>query len=327
MASVNMRDVARHANVSIATVSHVLNNTRFVKEETRQRVLNSIAELDYRPDAIARSFKTRQRNLIAFVVPDIANAFFATLIESVEQVVSREGYQLLVTNTKETLQRELDSIRMLGSGMVDGFILASTAEQFSDISGVVPSNIPLVLLDRKLPGCSWDTVTVENYASMYRGVEHLIKLGHTKIGYIAGLPRISTTAERLKAYHDAMNHYGLNTQGIVCIGNSMSNCVRPHVLNLLDQKCTALVVANNVMATEAMLEMIERGVHPGSDIELLGYKDSDQAQYGLQHMNLICQPTAVMGRTAGEQMLQRLKYPDMQPRSTVLQPTFIPRNA
>lgn len=325
MSKASMRDVARHAGVSIATVSHVINNTRFVKQETRRRVLDSIRELDYSPDAVARSFKTGRRNLIAFIVPDIANSFFSTLIEEVENIVSRDGFRLLVVNTKETKQRELDNLHILGTGLVDGFIIASTLDSYEEMSRVLPSALPMVFLDRRLPGCPCDTIVVDNYGAMYQGVRHLIALGHTRIGYITGLPRISTTAERLEAYQAAMHSAGLDCEGLVRIGDSMSSCVNAHLTDLLHNGCTALVAANNVMATEAMLQMLEQGLRPGRDVELLGYKDSDQAQYGLQHMHLICQPTVALGRTAGQQMLERLANPELPVRQTVLQAAFVPR--
>ena len=148
MSKVSIRDVAALAGVSTATVSHVINNTRYVKEETKRLVLKSIEELHYSPDATARSFKTGKRNLIAFIVPDISNPFFATMIEEVENVISKEGFKLLVINTKETKEREIDNLRILSSGIVDGFVLASTVENYSDISGIVPPSIPVVLGDR-----------------------------------------------------------------------------------------------------------------------------------------------------------------------------------
>lgn len=324
MPKVSIRDVAQHAGVSIATVSHVINNTRFVKEETRQRVMDSIRALDYSPDAMARSFKTGRRNLIAFIVPDIANAFFATLIEEVETVVGRAGYKLIVINTKETTQREIENVRVLASGVVDGFVVASTLDSWSALEKAVPAGIPMVFVDRRVPGCPWDTVVEDNYRAMYEGVEHLIRQGHRQIGYITGLLRISTTTERLEAYQEAMRAYGLPTQHLVRIGDSMSQCVTAHLSSLLEIGCTALVAANNVMATEAMMQMIDKGIRPGRDVELLGYKDSDRAQYGLQHMHLICQPTAALGRAAGQQLLERLENPGLPVRQTVLQATFVP---
>lgn len=327
MAKVSMRDVASRAGVSVATVSHVINNTRFVSQDTRQRVMQSIQELNFRPDPVARSFKTGRSNLIAFLVPDIANSFFSTLIEEVEDVIGREGYRLLVTNTKEIKQLELEKLHVLSNGLVDGLILASTLDSYQEIVPVLTRQIPMVFLDRKLQGCPCDTVIVEDYHAMYQGVEHLISLGHKKIGYITGLPHLSTTHKRLEAYKDALQKHHLYQENLVQIGTSMSRLVSQNLNVLLKEGCTALAVANNVMTNETVMQLLSRGLHPGREIDLLGYKESNQSQYGLQHMNLIYQPTVALGRTAGEQMLERLHFPDHPVREILLQAEFVPSEA
>lgn len=322
MAKVSIRDVAAHAGVSIATVSNVINNTRFVKEETRKLVLKSIDELHYSPNAAARSFKTGKRNMIAFIVPDISNPFFATLIEEVENVISKEGLSLLVINTKETKNREIESLKRLSSGIVDGFLIASTLENYSEMNGIVPEGLPVVLVDRLLAGAPYDTITVANYQAVSSSVEYLIKRGHKKIGFITGIPRISTTAERLEAYRDTMEKYDLLKDSLICTGTSMTSLVTENLDALLKQGCTALVISNNLMAIEALTILSQRKIR--SEIELVGYKDSEQSQYGLQHMNLICQPVVELGRAAGRQLLERLKNPNMPVQKVLLQAEFQP---
>lgn len=322
MAKVSIRDVATHAGVSIATVSNVINNTRFVKEETRNLVLKSIDELHYSPNAAARSFKTGKRNMIAFIVPDISNPFFATLIEEVENVISKEGLSLLVINTKETKNREIESLKRLSSGIVDGFLIASTLENYSEMNGIVPEGLPVVLVDRLLAGAPYDTITVANYQAVSSSVEYLIKRGHKKIGFITGIPRISTTAERLEAYRDTMEKYDLLKDSLICTGTSMTSLVTENLDALLKQGCTALVISNNLMAIEALTILSQRKIR--SEIELVGYKDSEQSQYGLQHMNLICQPVIELGRAAGRQLLERLKNPNMPVQKVLLQAEFQP---
>lgn len=322
MAKVSIRDVATHAGVSIATVSNVINNTRFVKEETRNLVLKSIDELHYSPNAAARSFKTGKRNMIAFIVPDISNPFFATLIEEVENVISKEGLSLLVINTKETKNREIESLKRLSSGIVDGFLIASTLENYSEMNGIVPEGLPVVLVDRLLAGAPYDTITVANYQAVSSSVEYLIKRGHKKIGFITGIPRISTTAERLEAYRDTMEKYDLLKDSLICTGTSMTSLVTENLDALLKQGCTALVISNNLMAIEALTILSQRKIR--SEIELVGYRDSEQSQYGLQHMNLICQPVVELGRAAGRQLLERLKNPNMPVQKVLLQAEFQP---
>ena len=123
---VTISDVARLAGVSTATVSHTINHTRYVSEETREKVYRAIAELGYTPDASARSFRTGRKRTIGFIVPDISNKFFATMIESVEHCLSGHGYHLIIANTKEDMDREETSIRLLTAGLVDGLLIILT---------------------------------------------------------------------------------------------------------------------------------------------------------------------------------------------------------
>ena len=145
---VTISDVARLAGVSTATVSHTINSTRYVSGETKEKVYRAIAELGYTPDASARSFRTGKKKTIGFIVPDISNKFFATMIESVENYLSAHGYHLIIANTKENPEREETNIRLLSAGLVDGLLIASTMEDFSRFESLIPAGFPVVLVDR-----------------------------------------------------------------------------------------------------------------------------------------------------------------------------------
>lgn len=319
MSKPNMRDVARHAGVSVATVSHVINGTRYVREETRNKVLHSIKALNYSIDPMARALKTGKRNLLAFIVPDIANPFFAYLIQEVENTLAKRGYHLIILNTKETEKLEIESIKSLAGGTVDGFIVASTLVDYKEIETILSETTPFVFVDRSLKNCPYDSIVTNNYSIMREGMEHLLKLGHKKIGYITGLPRLSTSQERLSGYLDAMSEANLSTKNLIRYGNSMKHCVRTLLPSLLEEGCTALVVSNNVMSEEALYLLLQAGIKPGKDIEVLAYKDHDMDQVGFDQMNLIIQPTAEMGHIAGEQILRRLETPNAPPMHKTLQ--------
>ena len=139
---VTISDVARQAGVSTATVSHTINNTRYVSGETKEKVYQAIAQLGYTPDASARSFRTGKKRTIGFIVPDISNKFFATMIEAVENQLSARGYHLIIANTKENMEREENSIRLLTAGLVDGLLVASTIDDFDRFDGLIPPGFP-----------------------------------------------------------------------------------------------------------------------------------------------------------------------------------------
>ena len=266
MAKARISDVARLAGVSTATVSHVINNTRFVSEATRKRVLQSIAELDYSPNEMARILKTGKKKLIGFIVPDISNEYFSALIEEVERTVASQSYKLIVTNTRENEQNELDSIRALTSGMVDGLLVASTAHSFRSLREAVPEDFPVVLVDRTFPDSSFSSLTISSHRAVYQGVTAMIEKAHKNIGYIAGLQHISTAIERLRAYKDALHDSRLPVQeDLICFGDSMHNSGNLYVGELLQRGCTAIAVSNNAMAEDVIYYCHKHGVVIGKD--------------------------------------------------------------
>ena len=184
---VTISDVANLAGVSTATVSHTINSTRYVSGETKEKVYKAIAELGYTPDASARSFRTGKKKTIGFIVPDISNKFFATMIESVENYLSSHGYHLIIANTKENPEREETNIRLLAAGLVDGLLIASTIEDFSRFESLIPAGFPVVLVDRTFDVKRFPSVCVSNFQPIYRSVCRLAGKGDKRIGIIGGL--------------------------------------------------------------------------------------------------------------------------------------------
>lgn len=320
---VSMRDVANHAGVSVATVSHVINKTRFVSPETATRVQESIKQLGYYPDPIGRIFKTGKKNLIGFIVPDIANPVWALIIEVVEDVLAEYGFKLIIVNTKEDSSRELENIHLLSSGIVDGVIVASTLVDFREIQAVIPSGFPIVLIDRTLENANCDSVMFQDFSAIYDGVCRMIEQGNKKIGFITGLMRLSTSHERLSAYQKAMADYGLTVEpSYIQYGNSMAKSAIPLVRNLLDQGCSAIVVSNNVMTGDILQHLTSCGLKNGYDIMILGQGIEGQSDYNLHQMDLMIQPSIELGQQAGKQILERLEHPTYPIKNIVLTSTL-----
>ncbi|MDF2632142.1 MAG: putative LacI family transcriptional regulator [Caproiciproducens sp.] len=315
---VGIRDVAKHAKVSVATVSHVINNTRFVTEDTRKRVLASIQELGYFPDQMARVFKTGRRNLIGIIVPDIANLFWATIIEAVENALDAKGYKLIIVSTKETESREKSGIQMMASGVVDGLIIASTQTDFSAIENLVPKSFPMVFIDRVVANCSCDTIITSDYDAIHQGIERMIHKGHKRIGHLAGLARLSPIWERMSAYEDVMreNHLPIE-DGYIRYIDSVFTSAATFVPMVMDAGCTALLITNHVMTDDVFAYCDENDLH----LDLLGYSQA-AIDYKHRRMDLIEQPCSELGRRAGQQILQRIDDPS-SPVSNMVIPSVL----
>ena len=327
---VTISDEAKLAGVSTATVSHTINSTRYVSGETRDKVYRAIAELGYTPDASARSFRTGKKKTIGFIVPDISNKFFATMIEAVENCLSAHGYHLIIANTKENAEREETNIRLLSAGLVDGLLIASTIEDFSRFESLIPAGFPVVLVDRTFEAKRFPSVSVSNFQPIYRSVCRLAGKGDKRIGIIGGLPRLSSTRERIAAYREAVADCGLpQDEALIRFGNSMENSARACLDELLEQKCDAIVVAQGLMASDTVIYLHEKGLRLGEDIDLVTFVDYDSNINHLysNQMDCIVQPVEELGEAAGEQILQRIESPDAPVFEQVLTSAYKPCGA
>lgn len=326
---VTISDVAKLAGVSTATVSHTINNTRYVSNETKEKVYKAIAELGYTPDASARSFRTGKKRTIGFIVPDIANKFFATMIESVENYLSAHGYQLIIANTKEDMEREETNIRLLSAGLVDGLLIASTMDDFSRFDELIPAGFPVVLVDRTFEVKKYSSVCVSNFQPIYRSVCRLAGKGDRRIGIIGGLPRLSTTTERISAYQQAMADCGLpEDPELIRYGDSMEKSAAGCLEELLERKCDAIIVCQGLMASETIIYLHQKGIQLAQDIDLVSFVDYDSDVYALyaDQMDTIIQPVEELGEAAGEQILRRVEKPDAPIFEKVLTSAYKPYN-
>ena len=324
---VTISDVAKLAGVSTATVSHTINNTRYVSGETKEKVYQAIAELGYTPDASARSFRTGKKKTIGFIVPDISNKFFATMIESVENQLSAHGYHLIIANTKEDMDREETNIRLLTAGLVDGLLIATTIDDFQRFDSLIPAGFPVVLVDRVFDGQKYSSVSVSNFQPIYRSVCRLAGKGAKRVGIIGGLPRLSTTKERISAYQQAVADCGLPAdESLILYGNSMENSVQSCLDQLLERGCDAVVVCQGLMAAETISYLHMKDIQLGKDIDLVSFVDYDYDFYQLysDRMDSIVQPVQEMGIAAGEQILRRVEEPEAPIFEKVLTSAYHP---
>ena len=327
---VTISDVARLAGVSTATVSHTINNTRYVSGETKEKVYKAIAELGYTPDASARSFRTGKKKTVGFIVPDISNKFFGTMIESVENHLSAHGYHLIISNTKEDADREETNIRLLTAGLVDGLLIASTMEDFSRFDSLIPAGFPVVLVDRTFDIKKYFSITVSNFQPIYRSVCRLAAKGARRVGIVGGLPRLSSTKERISAYQQAVADSGLEQDpDLIRYGDSMENSVQSCLDELLAKQCDAIVVCQGLMASETVIYLHQKGIQLAKDIDLVSFVDYDSNLNDLyaNQMDCIVQPVEQLGELAGQEILARIENPDAPVVERTLTSAYRPYDA
>jgi LacI family transcriptional regulator len=263
MKRTTINDVANRAGVSKSTVSHVINGTRFVDSETRERVLTAITELDFHPSLAARSLTTNQSGIIGVIISDITNTFFGDVLRGVEDVVQPKNYSIIVCNTDEVLERENNYIDLLLRQRVDGIIAAATSQKWSVLNQAYTQHTPVIFLDRAYEGMEGPYVGIDNRNGAKIGTSHLIKYGHEKIGILAGFQRLSTMRERLAGFCEALSANGLEPHQEWMVESALGiEYGREATLKILTQpnRPTGLFINNNMLALGALLAIKDLGL-------------------------------------------------------------------
>ncbi|WP_329178157.1 LacI family transcriptional regulator [Streptomyces decoyicus] len=324
-----MTDVARRAGVSVATVSHVLNETRPVRPDTRAAVLGAIDELGYTHNTLARSLVTSRTRSIGLAVSAISNPYFTEILQGVEAGALEAGYSLLLTDPHDDPQHERKVVQLLHERRVDGMIVAPSAEPSAMVEYLARREVPTVFLDR-LVGDDHDQVCAENTGPVRQLVGHLADLGHTRIGLVAGLPGLSTTTERVQGYREGLRACGLPfAPELLAGGHSEAQSAQDATRRLLavPRPPTAVITANNAMTIGALRALRELGLEVPRDIALACFDDFSWADLFTPRLTAIAQPSKDIGAAAVRLLLERLTEPDRPPRTVRLPCTLVHRTS
>jgi DNA-binding LacI/PurR family transcriptional regulator len=314
-ARTHIKDVARVAGVSTATVSHVINKTRSVSEETRQRVMRAIEDCNYYPNAHARSLASGRSNTLGLLVSDISNPFFPELVKSIETVAFEKGYDVVLSNTDYNDERTLNYVRRFIERKVAGVALMTSELDKGLIEELARCHVPVVFLDIGSAGLCMSNLLVDYAKGINEAISHLAGLGHTKIAYVGGPRHLSSAAKRLEAFETSMS-YQLPRAGRLAIyeGDFRLESGRRAAREMLDEPelPTAVVVANDMMALGVMQEFRERGLHIPEDISIVGFDDIAFAALSNPPLTTIRLPRADLGREAVEALLATITDPERQ---------------
>lgn len=316
-----MKDVAQRAGVSVATVSHVINNTRFVSDPLRQRVERAMEELDYQPDAVARSLRRRETHTIGLIVPDNSNPFFAEVARGIEDRGFELGYSVILCNSDSKVQKELEYLNVLTSKRVDGIVFIAATARSQHVESLVNSGIPVVIVDRKMPSVRADAVLVDNFHGGYEATRHLLDLGHRRIGCIAGPSDLTPSADRVAGYRMALEEFGVDPDDdLVVRGDYYASSGERAVWRFLelDRPPTAIFACNDLMAIAAMKTLVDNGLRVPQDVAVVGFDDIALASYVNPPLTTVAQPKYEMGTITVDVLLQRVKGEGPEERQEIL---------
>ncbi|HSJ32754.1 MAG TPA: LacI family DNA-binding transcriptional regulator [Longimicrobiales bacterium] len=279
--SATIRDVAREAGVSVATVSRVFNNSGPVREDTRRRIDDVARRLRYIPNSAARTLSTRRTQTVGVVLPDLYGEFFSEVIRGIDQVVQESGWHLLVSSSHNE-RAEIEAALRAMRGRVDGLIVMSPDLDATTLSRNLPDSLPVVLLNCESDDRTYDSLNIDNRGGAYAVVEHLLKLGHRRIGLITGPMGNHDARERLRGAHEALRAAGVEPAPELEVAGDFSessgHAAASRLLELTEP-VTALFAANDSMAIGALSALGEAGVRVPEQMAVAGFDDIPIARY------------------------------------------------
>jgi LacI family transcriptional regulator len=325
-----IREVAESAGVSYATVSHVINNTRVVSQETRERVLAAMAALNYRPNALARSLRQGKTNTIGLVLPDSANPFFAEISRSIEDEAFKLGYSVFLCNTELDTQRELFYVDVLSNKQVDGIIFVAAGDQADSLDLLLHRRMPVVMIDRDLPNVEVDAVLTDNQLGGFLATRHLLELGHKRIACIAGPSSITPSAERIIGYRRALEEADLSYDANLILRgdyHAQSGMEITHFILGMNPRPTAIFALNDLMALGALRAAAEAGYSIPKDLAVVGYDNLEISRFTNPPLTTIAQPKKEVGAQAVNLLVDRISRKGGPPNRLILAPELIIRRS
>jgi LacI family transcriptional regulator len=296
----------------VATVSHVINRTRYVSDGLLCRVEKAMQDLDYQPNLLAGSLRKKKTGTIGLIIPDSSNMLYADISRSLEDIFFLKNYNIMICNSAYMIEREIEHLKNLRSRMVDGILMIPASTEGAHIQKIMSAGIPVVLLDRKIEGLETDYVLPANYQMGYMAGEYLTGLGHKNIGYIDRFGPHFHSIERVKGFKDAMAEAGIdfNDKNILEGGLSYDRGARAaKELIARDRQITALFCFNDINALGAIRGLSDIGLKVPEDISVMGIDDINISSIFIPGLTTLRYPVREMVDEAGKILFARIKNP------------------
>ncbi|PHN02451.1 LacI family DNA-binding transcriptional regulator [Flavilitoribacter nigricans] len=311
----NLKDVAKRAGVSTATVSRVINGDSRVQMDTQHKVQKAIKELNYRPSRVAQRLRSKgkESKLIGLVLPDIENPFYVDMVKGIELAAYNKGYSVIIGNFSQNKARSEMYIDILKAEGVNGFIVAPVNNDDQKVTELVKSGYQVTCVDRDIAGVEVDVVKVNNEEAAYGAIKHLIDLGHRRIGHVGGQWDIPTTKARLAGYKRALLESGIPVEEDLIITRSsdfQSGVESTNTFLDMEHPPTALFTGNNLLTLGALRAIHARELHIPKDIAIVGFDDMYWSESLNPPLTAVHQDGFEIGRRATELLLNRMVEPD-----------------
>ncbi len=335
--AVTIKDIAKALGLSTSTVSRALRDSYEISPETKKLVLQYAENINYHPNPIALSLKERRSRSIGVIVAEIANSFFSQTIDGIESVANNNGYNVIISQSRESNDKELVNLNYLTSRSIDGLIVSVSAEtrDFSSFKELFDRGMPIVFFDRIVNDIDTHKVIVDNYKGAYDAVTHLIGNGYTSIAAVSGSELLSISKDRLEGYKAALRENGLPVSDDMIKfcpnGGRVLEEVGQAVTELLalPTKPDAILSLSDKLTTGCLRILKSQQISVPAQMGLIGFSNSDLTELIEPPLSIIKQPALEMGEIATNQLLQLIesKRPVTEFETTVLEPQLIIRQS
>lgn len=318
-----IKDIAKALNISIATVSRALSNSGDVNLETKKMVLEEAERQNYKPNIIAQRLQTKRSKTIGIVIPEFKSTFFPNAILGIQSVLQEEGFQLLITQSNESIEEEVHNLRLLENNMVEGIIISiicegNNAKCYQDI---INGGIPIVFFNRVNPQIDAPKVIIDDYKYAFFATEHLIYSGFKDIIHFGGPKDLIIAKDRKKGFVDAMkkHHLPISDDSFIDTGISMDNGYDATLKLIAQDKLPeAIFCISDRVAIGVMQALKEKGIPCPDRVALMGFTETEMARFLDPPLTSVEQPTYEIGKTAARLLLEKINNPFCENKEIVL---------
>jgi LacI family transcriptional regulator len=329
--SVTIIDVARASGVSCATVSRVLSGYEFVRESTRNRVMEAVERLGYVANLQARSLAGGRSQIIGLLVPNLDNSYVGTIARGIDQALVCANYDLMLYTTHRHPGKESLYVSAIANGLTDGLLLVTPLDPTNYLDALRVQNYPYVLIDQADTNENSSVVEATNWQGAYEATCYLSQLGHTRIAFIAGTPAVRSAVDRLRGYQAALNDCGIPfKEELIVEGDYQQQTgyeAAKKLLQNLDPLPTAIFASNDLSAFGAMDAIREGGLDIPGDISIIGFDDIPQASLVYPKLTTVHQPLEQMGQVAVKMLLEQIEERSGPPQQVTLPTRLIIRDS
>ncbi len=323
-----IRNVAQEAGVSISTVSKVIHQTGSISEQTRKKVLQAMSKLNYHPDIAAASLRGKRTKVIGLLIPDISNPFYAEVARSIEDRSCELGFNVMMCNTDNDIEKEKTYLSLLASQRIDGLVVASAFRSTDLLEDMVEQGVPIALIASEIPKLSIDTVTVDDYKGGYLATSYLLSLGHKKIAII--VENVRSNVPRLEAFKDAMEEaelpildgYIIHTEALIQKGYESAL-----QLLSLQERPTAIFACNDLLAAGVIQAAKEMGLNIPDDLSVVGFDNTVLSTTTSPMLTTVAQPVKEMGLKVVDLLTKEMQAAKPYKERLLLSPELIIRQS